>query len=239
MFFLGRFILKIVFIISSLALVVFTASCVPVYTPNVVNAPLLTQKGEANISGHVGTNGFDFQSSFSLTPNIALMANGSFFRSNYEETNDYEEHYFGEGGIGWYKSLGQAGRLEAFAGYGYGKSKAEDEWYFLGPQTEISEAYYHRFFIQTDLGATLDFFDGGIAFRGCCLLFHKYIHNNLNYGGNDAYFFLEPVLFGRIGWKQVKMQMQMGLSFCLAREPIEYFPFLLSFGIHINLGRYR
>ena len=225
--------------VALLSCVLFAAACAPVYVPNVVNAPLLSESGEANIAGHMGSSGFDFQSSFALTSNIALMANGSFFKDEDEETYEYSEHFFGEAGIGYFKHLGKSGRMELFGGYGYGHTKAEDDWYFLGNQSEYAEAFFHRIFIQTNVGITTEYFNGGFAVRGCCLLFNKYIHNNNTYNEKDAYFFIEPVLFWGLGWHRVKMLSQVGISVCFNREPIGYIPFLVSFGININLGRNR
>src|SRR6218665_3056415 len=53
---------------------IFTISSCSVYTPNVINTPLMKEKGEAVISGHIG-NGGHLQASYALSDKIGVMTN--------------------------------------------------------------------------------------------------------------------------------------------------------------------
>ena len=102
--------------------IVFLSSCAPVYIPNAVNVPLNSNKGELQIGGYAGSNGFDLQTSYAITKEIAVMLNGSTMNRTDDSTSSYHKHGFGEAAMGYYNSFDQAGRFEIFAGYGVGSS---------------------------------------------------------------------------------------------------------------------
>ena len=64
-------------------LVVFGAlltSCSPkFYTPNTQNVPLLSEKDETNLTLSGNVNQIEFQGSYAITNNMAIMANGGLF----------------------------------------------------------------------------------------------------------------------------------------------------------------
>jgi hypothetical protein len=86
-------------------------SCGP-YRQNVVNAPLMQQKGQTQISGHVSFNGLEGQAAYALTNKIALLANYSDMglqKKEYSSVNyEIKKHYFREIGAGVYRKLLQA-----------------------------------------------------------------------------------------------------------------------------------
>jgi len=48
--------------------------CAPAYVPNVINTPLLSNKGEIQTSIHTGIAGFDPQFAYAITDHIGFMS---------------------------------------------------------------------------------------------------------------------------------------------------------------------
>ena len=56
------------------------ASCSPIYyTPNTQNVPLISQKGETNLTLSGNANQIEFQGAYGIAENIAIKANGGLF----------------------------------------------------------------------------------------------------------------------------------------------------------------
>lgn len=67
--------IKLIFAVTILVL----ASCSPkFYTPNTQNVPLLTEKGETNLTLAGNTNQVEFQGAYAVTQHFALQANGDY-----------------------------------------------------------------------------------------------------------------------------------------------------------------
>ena len=218
--------MKISFIKFCLLIFIFEA-CAPIYVPNVINAPLLSNKNELQASINTGTSGFDPQIAYAVTDNIGIMLNGSFKDSKSDSLEDYHKHQFGEIGIGYYKKLDENARFEVFTGFGYGKIKAYTEFAFLNDYVNL-ESY--RFFIQPDIGITNKIIDASFSTR---FIVFNTINNNINYNR----MFLEPALTFRVGYKYIKFSVQVGYSFALSSSIINYEPFIFSIGLHAKLFR--
>jgi len=202
---------------------ILLASCTPVYIPNAVNVPLLGGKGEANIQASLGTSMADIQAAVAVTDHFALMANGSF---GSEEDGD---HLFLEGGAGYFKNMGKAGRYEMFAGYGWGRTESTIE----GSLGGYAKGNYNRFFIQPSIGAATENFDGAFSLR----LAYVDFFNTESFAGTDT-LFIEPVLTGKVGFKFVKLVLQVGISVPFRKEVnIDYQPLIFNLGLNFNLGR--
>jgi hypothetical protein len=226
--------MKLIIRISFFLMLVFFISCAPVYIPNTVNAPLFSGKGEFNLGAHTGTNGIDIQTAYAFTDHLGIMINGSFMTNDTSQYGDHHKHTFGELGLGYYNKLGSVFRVETFAGFGMGRASAYDSFFFIVPQAIIADGHYSRIFVQTSIGASTDFFDGGLTLRGCYVNFYKYTYGGTDFSHKDDDFFFEPVLFARIGWKYIKFQTQFGLSVPMNDNLINYQPFMMSFGLHFN-----
>jgi hypothetical protein len=204
-------------------------SCATAYVPNVVNAPLLTNKGEIQIALHTGTAGTDPQVTYALSNHIGVMLNGSFANRTSDTTNNFHKHQFLEIGTGYYTPVGTRGKFETFGGVGFGKVKAEYEnnlW------LSLSNVNFSRIFIQPTIGFTSKIFDGSFSSRFVILNLHQ------ESGGSTGYF-VEPVVTGKLGYDHIKAVMQLGFSFPINSDNIlfKYQPVLLSFGIQGNFGK--
>ncbi len=129
-----------------------------IYRQNVVNAPLMQQKGQTQLSSHISFNGLEGQAAYGLTNKIALLANYSDMglkKTEYSSFNyETRKHHFKEIGAGVYKKTasGKIRELFVFAGKGMtshfvmGKNSA-------GVISSTNqEVEYSRFVVQADLG---------------------------------------------------------------------------------------
>lgn len=189
-------------------------SCAPVYVPNVINAPMLSEKGEMDAGINLGTSGFDAQFSFAVADNLAIMANGSVAHNDSTETSDsFHQHVFGEAGFGYFMPFKEKGRLETFVGYGLGKSKSSDEYSFINNTTVRAAGYYHRVFVQSNVGFAGDIFESGFCLRAAYLHFNRFEYAGMEYLEPSNNLFVEPAIFLRLGWKYMKLQTQLGFSY--------------------------
>ena len=167
-------------IFYSIGLMLFALSSCGIYRQNVTNVPLLSEKGQSQISGHFGANGYDGHVAYALSHNIAILANYSFFNNKKESSStNYtsEKHNFTEFGAGYYKKKETNTFFECFLIAGNGMTQR----FVLGsnsvsgqtiPFTNFRKAYYNRFLIQSNFG----YLDKKIeyAFSPRILLVHYY-----------------------------------------------------------------
>ena len=215
--------------IFSLLLTIVLQACSPAYTPNVVNTPLLSNKGEFQAGIGTGISGVDPQLAYALTDNIGIMLNGSFCNRKSDESsssNYYHNHTFIEAAAGYYKKVSHNGRLSIFSGYGFGTVDAEYKNNLVSSQ---SKANIYRYFIQPDIGVTSNVFDGSFASRIVLV--------DINKDGHSFSAFAEPVLTGKFGYKHIKFYVQAGISLPLSKSNnYDYQPFIFSFGMNFKFG---
>ncbi len=214
--------------LTILSLIILLSGCAPLYIPNTVNTPLLSNKGEIQGAVYTGTSGFDPQLAYAITDNIGIMLNGSFENSESDTTGDYHKHQFYELGIGYYKKLSDMGRFEIFGGYGFGNINAYSE---VALFNSIADVKSNRIFIQPAFGLSSKIFDLSFASRFVVVN----IQNDLIKSTRS---FIEPAFTARVGWKQVKFAYQIGYSIPFNEDAIiEYQPLMMSIGIHVNINK--
>jgi hypothetical protein len=206
------------------------SSCAPAYIPNVINTPLLSNKGEFQAAVYTGTSGFDPQLAYAVSDHVGLMLNGSFASRTNDSTDDYHKHQFVEIGTGYYTKIGTEGRFETFGGFGYGKVKVNDDNDLWLAHSDVNSI---RLFIQPAFGLTSDFFDGSAAMR---FVFLDLYQGSVK--GSD--FFIEPVVTCKLGFKYVKAVFQTGFSlrtFSSSSNYFNYQPFIISIGLQANINK--
>ncbi|MDO9391747.1 MAG: hypothetical protein Q7U71_08240 [bacterium] len=226
-----------------LALMSALIGCAPAYIPNAVNVPLLSNQGQFQGAVSVGSSGTDFQTSYALTSNLGLMANGSFYEGTLTDNADATvvdktKRIFFEGGAGYYTAFGSAGRFETYGGYGQGTSTYSNSYDFFGPQEVIATGNYRRFFIQPSIGTATDFFDAAISLRTCYVNFYQIKSGDLSLDHNVDGIFMEPVITARLGYKHLKFMAQIGATIPLGQD-VEMFwhPFLFNLGLSFDFGK--
>ena len=213
---------------SLVLIILLISACAPSYVPNVVNTPLLSNKGEFQVTANAALSGFDPQLSYAVTDNIGLMVNGSFANQTSDSTDDYHKHQFVELGAGYYKKIGQRVRFEGYGGLGFGNLESNDDDALFIPFSSVKTT---RVFLQPTIGATTEIFDGSFSSRFVVVNMKQDLHSDIGY-------FIEPVLTSRLGYKYVKVVTQFGVSIPLNSEiDFGYEPFIFSIGLQLNLGK--
>jgi hypothetical protein len=206
----------------------FLQSCVPAYIPSVVNAPLMSEKGEIVAKVNTGISGFDPQFAYAFTDQLAIMMNGSFRSGQTDDIANYHRHAFGEIGVGYYKPLNETVRFEVFGGGGHGLVNANYSNSFFTPLTDVR---YARGFIQPSIGFVTDVIEFSLTPR---MIYVYMMQDGLRAGAP----FIEPVFTMKLGYKQVKGVFQMGVSWPLLDYDdmkFDYQPFMISFGVQFRM----
>lgn len=207
--------------------------CAPIYTPNVVHAPLFSEQHDADVQIGMGTCGYDAQAAYAPTDFLGVMVNSSFRNKDVSDTNYYHKHSFIEAAVGYYGKINEAGRYECYVGYGNGSAQNYND-FFNG----YINGNYNRFFIQPSIGAKSDVFDGAFSLRIVYIDMYQ-ISRNLGYNRNQlSLFYFEPVITARVGYKFVKFFAQGGLSIPYEHE-VKYTdsPFILNFGMNFSFSK--
>lgn len=237
-----------------LLLAFLIVGCMPCYyTPNVQNVPMFNARNQANAT--VGyrfglySRGWDIQSAYSLTDHIGIMANYNHFGATYNESEDgwvavedgnFRGNLF-EFGLGYYRPIPGDFIFEAYGGAGWGNITNEFSDYLSHLESEVK---YNRYFIQPAIGWRHSNINLAFSTRFCAI---NYTHYTLQDPQNQYDMFelmgvdhnpcwmLEPAFTFRGGGKVVKFQTQIGLSFELNNEEVNYDPFSFSFGVAFTI----
>lgn len=211
--------------ISSMALV-FLISCAPVYVPNAINTPLLTQQHDASLQGSFGFNGYDAQAAYSPLKGLGIMANAGFYDSN------TFTHTFFEGGAGYYGSFENTGRYEVYGGFGNGNTVLNNN--ILADRITGN---YNRIFIQPSIGAKTNVFEGSFTPRLVYVNFYDLkLDNYTNTPLSSVY--IEPVVTAKVGYKFAKFFIQFGLSLHTENALSIYSsPFLFNMGLNLSFSK--
>jgi hypothetical protein len=215
-----------------LIFLVLVYSCAPAYVPNRVNAPLLTNKGEIQISASIGTSGFDPQIAYAVTNSIGLMANASVLDMSSDETSEsdiYHSHIFFEFGPGYYRNLNRGFKFETFTGIGFGRINGEYENSLWTSNVDVKSK---RYFLQPSFGYTSKLLDIGVSARLVVVSFDQNSEKNTGV-------LVEPALTAKLGWDHIKIIGQIGLAYPLNESDINfaYQPGLVSLGLQANFGK--
>ena len=240
--------------IQILGISLIAQSCNIMYTPNMQNVPLLTEKNEVRAT----LGPFDYQAAYAVTNNIGVMLNGQYHTRNtnsYDYTNESNslnnsKSTLIEGGIGFIGKLSENSVFEVYGGYGMGKNSTFDKYtdYTTGSlvREESFTAKTNRFFLQPSIGFTNEYFD--IAFSSRLMVLNFSNIDTLNYTSlmlvdqdllnidKEPFVFIEPAVTMRVGYKWVKFQAQMMYSFKYNATPLNYMPLTMTIGVHFDLA---
>jgi hypothetical protein len=218
-------LLNFAFILAIVFISIMQTGCV-VYVPNVINTPLLSNKGDVQANLNFGESGFDPQLSAAVSDHVGIMLNGS-FRLNADNSVYGEVHNFVEAGAGYYTQFENVGRFEVYGGAGFGNLKATYTGdLFSQPNLDV---HTFRLFLQPDVGVKTRYFDGSFASRLVWL--------NLDMGNEtNTNFFIEPAITLKGGAKNVKAVLQFGYSIQTSYIDNFYDPVLFSIGIQGTFG---
>lgn len=225
---------------------VFFFSCNPrYYMPNTHNVPLLTQKGETNITASGAEGQYELHAAHAVSNSISIMANGGLFKPNEMDNGDRGSGNFVELGGGYYKPFKNNLVLETFGVLGFGSMENRfPSTVDANPGTkgDIS-ANIFRYGLQANFGYKTKYFEAAVSARILNLLYNN-IKGDLIYGGenqvaylkdNKSNFLFEPALTLRGGLEKVKLQLQLGGSLNLTNDDFFQENSFITFGINFNI----
>lgn len=199
-----------------LFLLLLGSSCSPLYVPNAVNAPMLTDEKQLNLALSTGTSTLDFMASGSPMKHLGLLANFSFAP---EEANAVNRHIFGEGGAGYYFATEDL-ILDVYGGVGLGSTISGGD-----------QGQYLRFFVQPGITAHAEMADFAFTPRISFVSM-----NQLGVGTYPLVPFFEPSFTVRLGYRNVKCFSQFGLSIPYAAPDYNVNWVMWNFGVNFNIG---
>ncbi len=202
--------MKKIFHIISLFISIAFASCNAFYVPALVNTPMFEEKNETSINASVGTNGYNFQGAYSITNNLAFMANSKFIKKQsygyHGESLNVSRN--AELGVGYYRKLIDEYKFELFSGIGYEENSLSFNVY-----NNAENNFYkkYNFFIQPSFGATSNNIEAVFSLKINSLTFHS---NSFSGKYRDLPYtaFFEPAFTIRYGYKYIKLFNQLGMS---------------------------
>jgi hypothetical protein len=214
------------------------------YVPNTQNVPLFREKNEYRISAFYGggdeSSCGEIQTAYSATEHLGLMANFMLARGGSSTDADYAKGYCLEGAAGYFKPFGNQQVFEIYGGLGGGSQN--HKYYSYNNQYEsTADLSFLKVFIQPSFGMTFNAFDVAFSTRMTSMSFTN-INNNINDSyeheilqsiQNKSHFFIEPAITLRVGWKNVKFQLQGQISKDLSNPT-----FYIGEDYHISGGLY-
>ena len=223
----------------TIIILMLSQSCRPLYVPNAQNVPILKEKND--ISVNIGFN--DLQGAVAVSNNIGIMLNG--YTNNIDLGFDWDDdektnRSFIEAGAGYFTQLSGSSVFEIYGGAGLGSFSLE--------KSDSGGAYSannSRFFIQPGISFSSNAIDLVISCR-----FVKYGINDpdlsryntqgffskdISDAHNNSYYFAEPALTLKAGWRQVKAFMQLQVPKQL-NSPMIDVDGAISLGVYLNCG---
>jgi hypothetical protein len=226
-------------ILMILIFAVYGCSSTHYYWPTTQNVPLFKEKNELMASfGYYNfdrvkdfryEDGFCFHTAYSITDHIACQ----FGYNTKMEIFDIDYAEVGEVGIAYYLRHKDYLAFETFGGYSYGKIVADNDYY-------KSIANFNRIYLQPSIGICSDHIDIAFTPRFSKVDYHikEYItyfpspydeiNNNID---KNSYYFFEPGITVRLGFKYVKFQFQHIEVKKLNKDGLIFFPTSNSFSI--------
>lgn len=215
-------------IISILAglFIIYVNSCAPLYVPNSINTPMLSEKRDYNAAASYGLAGLDLHTAYALNDKIGIMVNGSYMNETSDSTDNFHKHIFVETGAGYYKTFGKFIQFEAYGGYGIGRINS---YQASGEFSSFADTYVNRLFLQPSLGFKIKYFEISLTPRTVMAFVSQ---NNKRETG----IFVEPTILLKGGSQNIKLIAQLGLSYMINHNSntFNYEPFIFSFGLQYS-----
>lgn len=231
-------------LISGVALL---SSCSPkYYSPNAQNVPLITAKGETNLTFAGNSDQLNFQGAYGVTNAFAIKADGGFFIPENNDNGDGGSGKFFELGGGYFMPVGTNFVFEAYGIAGIGNMENHfPSTVEANPQTtgKIS-ANIIRYGIQPNFGYKSKYFSAAISSRIVNLNYTN-VEGDLIYSGenqvnylndHNSNFLIEPALTLKGGIDKIKIQVQLGNSFNLSNSNFRQDKGFLTVGLNFNFN---
>jgi len=238
-----RLALIIGFVMIAMGIVM--TSCSPkFYSPNTQNVPLISEKGETNLTLSGNGNQVEFQGAYGLTEHIAIKANGGLYIPKDLDNGNGGSGKFIEIGGGYFKPVYTNFVFEtyAIAGFGSFENHLPSTTSAYPLTTGDISANLFRIGIQPNFGYKTKYFSAAVSSRFVNLSYSKVegdlIFEEINQPeylkGNSSNFLVEPALTIKGGFDKIKLQLQYGYSFNLSNSNFRQDNSYLTIGLNFN-----
>ena len=220
-------------------------SCSPkFYAPNTQNVPLISEKGETNLSLSGNANQVEFQGAYGFTDFLAFQVNGGLFIPSNLDNGNGGSGNFGELGLGYFKGFNEYWVFETYAIGGFGSVENHMPSTITDYPTTTGKisANLFRIGLQPSFGFKSKYFSAAVSTRIVNLSYSK-IRGDLMFeqesqvdylGNNSSTFLLEPALTIRGGLEHIKLQVQYGYSLNLTKSNFRQENTLLTIGLNFT-----
>lgn len=232
---------KLTYLVAGFAL----AACSPkFYTPNTQNVPLLSQKGETNLTLSGNGNQVEFQGAVAVTEKIAIKANGGLFMPSDLDNGNGGSGKFIEFGGGYFKPIDENWVFETYGIVGFGSFENHL------PSTKVDHPSTEgdisgnllRIGIQPNFGYKSKNFSAALSSRIVNLSYSTIkgdlIYDNVNQPNHlknsSSNFLIEPAITLRGGLERFKLQLQFGYSLNLFESDFRQDKSFLTLGFNFN-----
>jgi len=221
------------------------------YMPNAHNVPLFKEKNEFRASGAFSAGSddpdlfYELQTAYSFKKNWACMAN-FLSTDNKANTGDVSKNVrYIDGALGYFKPINRFGVFEIYGGLGACNQHHQySNNYNIDGTANLN---YIKLFIQPSFGLTTRYADLAISWRLSDLYFSK-VDYQLASNDPEIYYLdtiaknrnsylFEPALTMRVGWKYVKLQLQLLRSFNLNHPNLRFEKSSVSLGLYITIAK--
>ncbi len=193
-----------------------------VHDTDPINLPLLGNSGQTHVTAFFGqkAEGVHLTAAVAVAPRVALIAAAAYANHNNCFSCRVSERRHGELGIGTYhRETGTGMVWETYFGGGMGRAKLSggDEGSDQISELRVTGSEYQTLYAQANLGKRLKWDDRAGALR---LAGYKFTGLTLQDGNGQSLpvngtgwgFYLEPALVYRLGYRAVKLDLQLGAS---------------------------
>jgi hypothetical protein len=239
-----KYILLIALMLIILAMM---SSCNPkYYTANTQNVPLISEKGETNLSLSGNDNQVEFQGAYGVSSNIAIQANAGLFIPSDLDNGDGGSGKFLEAGVGYFTPVSEKFVFELYGLIGGGSVENHfPSTVDANPGTEGDvSANIFRYGIQPNFGFKSKYFSAAVSSRFVNLRYSN-IDGDLVYDSenaadylrdNNSHFLIEPALTLRGGLEKIKLQLQIGYSWNVTNENFRQDKEFVTLGLNFNFA---
>lgn len=220
-------------------------SCNPkLYSPNTQNVPLISEKGQTNLTLSGNGNQVEFQGAYGIAENIAIQANGGLFIPSDLSNGNGGSGKFVEVGAGYFKPISDIWVFETYGVIGIGSFENHfPTTQSIAPETDGDiSANILRVGIQPNFGYVSKHFSAAVSSRFVNVSYNK-IEGDLIYQGdnlpqyldeNSSNFLIEPALTLKAGFEKIKLQLQYGYSLNLSNSSFRQDKSYLTVGLNFN-----
>lgn len=220
------------------------------YTPSAHSVPLFQMKNQFKATIGQGGNDevstTDIHTAYSITKNIAVMANAMFANGGENSSANWGKGNYFDGAIGFYKPFSNHWVFEIFTGFGnsaqhHQYNQYDAEGWNSQNNDGTADLYFTKFFVQPSIGLTFKNFDIALTAGVSSINFYR-INNSLDRNNEESYklftisqnhnsYLFEHSITLRAGSKYIKGQLQILLSENLSHSDLPFLYNNVSFGL--------